>query len=160
MSKRLLEYISIFGILLCLGLLLYNMTELKKISAKYDRLQKEVAQVLADKRAAIQISGSNEPETTSKGFFGDSYLEKRSDSLLEWDAEPLAQNPEQSIESGTSYYSLEKEEYLHSEPLDVKSDTSAEIPMRTYWEWEWEGPTISPEEAAQYDLVKYGYLME
>lgn len=149
MKQHLLEYISLFGILLCVGLFLYNTTELKKFSMRCDQLQKEVSQVTADKKAAMQENGQNEPETTSKGFFGDSFLEEGSVSILDW-----------STENNRSYYSLEKEEYLHSKPSEMKSDTSTEIPMRTYWQWEWEGPTISPEEAAQYDLVKYGYLIE
>lgn len=149
MNKRLSEYISIFGILLCIGLLLYNMAELKNISVRHDKLEKEVAQALADRKDTVRVSSQNEQATIGNGFFGGIFLDEGSISVLDW-----------FTENNRSNYSLEKEEYLHSEPLDVKSDDSMEIPMRTYWEWEWEGPTISPEEAAQYDLVKYGYLME
>ncbi len=115
MSKRLLEYISIFGILLCVGLFLYSITELKKLSMQYEQLQKNVQQMMADKETNKQTSGSNEPETTETGFFGGSYLEKGSDSFLEWATETPVQGSEQSAESIESSYSLEKYEYLHSD---------------------------------------------
>lgn len=113
MIKRWLEYISVIGILLCIGLFMYNMTEMKKLSMQYDQLQENVKQIMDNKEANIQVSIQNKSGTSDEDFSSDSYYDK-----------------------------------------------STEIPLGSYWEWEWEGPTISAEEAAQYDLVKYSYLME
>lgn len=125
MMKRWMEYISVFGILLCVGLFLYNMTEMNKLSMQYNQIQDSLQQLLDDKKVN---TAQNEPK------------------ILE--------------DSSVSYYSLEKTEYLENVLTLDDFDKSKEIPIPLYWEWEWDGPTIPAEEAAQYDLVKYGYLMD
>lgn len=125
MMKRWMEYISVFGILLCVGLFLYNMTEMNKLSMQYNQIQDSLQQLLDDKKVN---TAQNEPK------------------ILE--------------DSSVSYYSLEKTEYLENVLTSDDFDKSKEVPIPSYWEWEWDGPTIPAEEAAQYDLVKYSYLME
>lgn len=115
MKKRLLEYVSVFGILLCVGLLLYNMTELKKLSMQYERLQENVQQMLTGKEADTQVNSSNEPETSGGGFLGDSFLEKGSAPGMEWSTEISEQESEQSTENIKHNYNLNKNEYLYSD---------------------------------------------
>lgn len=156
MMKRWMEYISVFGVLVCVGLLLYNMSEINKLSIQYNRLWETVRQLADDKKAN---TGQNELETLKDGF-----LETNHTSSAGWySAVSPEQESEPSPESSVSYYSLDKTEYLENVLCETPVSyfqKSTEIPLRTYWEWEWEGPTISDEEAAQYDLVKFGYLMD
>lgn len=110
MKKRLSGYIyiiNICGILLCLGLFIYNMTEINKLSAQYSRLQQYVQQAMEDKEAEVQDKTRDENLGYTVEFYPELHTETAAD------------------ESGT--YGLEKYSYLVNEEItlsDNETDTT------------------------------------
>lgn len=121
MQKHLVGFIcavNVCAVLLCVGLLFYNMTEMKKLSVQYSRLEENVRQFMDEKYADMQ--NENQDEIQDEVVFsleGYSYLVNESVDVSEIYPQLLEEQNEAYENTALVRYS-----YLVNEYVDISGD--------------------------------------